>query len=114
MRMARVLAIVLACCSAGCPLLFAAEAASVVKARPFALEQVTLLDSPFKKAMEINRAYLLKLDPDRFLWPFHERAGMPVKGERYGGWEQKDIVGQTTGHYLTACSLMFSASAATT
>jgi len=84
----------------------AGEGESVVVARPFGLDRVRLLDSPFKKAMEINRAYLLKLDADRFLWPFHERAGMAVKGQRYGGWEMKDIVGQTAGHYLTACSLM--------
>jgi len=95
--------------AAGCPLLSAAEKASAARARPFALNRVTLLDSPFKTAMEVNRAYLLRLEPDRFLWPFHERAGMEPKGERYGGWERKDIVGQTGGHYLTACSLAFAA-----
>ena len=83
------------------------EPAAPIEARPFPLNQVRLLDSPFKEAMEINRAYLLKLDPDRMLWPFHERAGLPTTGERYGGWEQKDCVGQTSGHYLSACSLMY-------
>ena len=107
MKTTRVLTFVLATFSVGCPFLLAAAPASVVEARPFPLGRVTLLDGPFKKAMEINRAYLLKLDPDRFLWPFHERAGMETKGERYGGWEKKDIVGQTSGHYLTACSLMY-------
>ena len=80
--------------------------AKVVKARPFALRRVRLLDSAFKRAMEVNRAYLLKLDPDRFLWPFHERAGLPPKGKRYGGWARLDCVGHTSGHYLSACSLM--------
>jgi len=107
MKTTRALTLVLATFSVGCPLLFAAEPASVVEARPFPLDRVTLLDSPFKKAMEINRAYLLALDPDRFLWPFHERAGLPTKGERYGGWEKRDCVGQVAGHYLTACSLMY-------
>jgi len=107
MKTTRVLTLVLATFWVGCPLLFAAEAASVVEARPFPLDRVTLLDSPFKKAMEINRAYLLKLEPDRFLWPFHERAGMPTQGKRYGGWERKDVVGHTSGHYLSACSLMY-------
>ena len=78
-----------------------------IKAYPFELSQVKLLDSPFKKAMELNQEYLLKLDPDRALWPYHKHAGMPTKGERYGGWEQKDLVGQTTGHYLSACSMMY-------
>jgi len=109
MRTRRALTLVLAGLSAGCPLVSAADRASVVKARPFPLNRVALLEGPFKKAMEINRAYLLKLDADRLLWPFHERAGMEPKGERYGGWERKDIVGQTTGHYLTACSLTYAA-----
>jgi len=103
----RVLRLVLAILSVAWPALSAAEPASVVEARPFPLDRVVLLDSPFKKAMEINRAYLLKLDPDRFLWPFHERAGMPTTGERYGGWARKDCVGQLSGHYLSACSLMY-------
>jgi len=93
--------------SLGCSLLTAAEPASVVKAKSFALNRVTLLDGPFKKAMEVNRAYLLRLDADRFLWPFHERAGMEPKGKRYGGWEKKDVVGHTSGHYISACALMY-------
>jgi len=107
MRMTRVLTLALATFSVGCGLFVAAEPASVVEAQPFPLGRVALLDSPFKKATEINRAYLLKLDPERFLWPFHDRAGMPTKGERYGGWERKDCVGQLSGHYLSACALMY-------
>ncbi len=91
------------------PVLRAAEPVSIVKARPFPLERVTLLESPFATAMEINRDYLHRLDADRFLWPFHERAGQPVRGERYGGWEMKDVVGSMTGHYISACSLMVAA-----
>ena len=90
-----------------CSSLLADESPSVIKAQSFPLQQVTLLDSPFKKAMEINRAYLLELEPDRLLWPFYDRAGLPTKGDRYGGWEKKDVVGSVAGHYLTACSLMY-------
>ena len=107
MKTTQVLTIAVVIFSVGCPFLSAAGPPAVVKARPFALDRVTLLEGPFKKAMEINRAYLLKLDADRMLWAFHERAGMETKGKRYGGWEQKDLVGQTSGHYLTACSLMY-------
>ena len=78
-----------------------------LKAQPFALQDVRLLPSRFTQAMEINKEYLLKLDPARLLWPYYDRAGIPVKGERYGGWEKKDVVGQTTGHYLSALALMF-------
>ena len=85
----------------------AVEPAVPIKAQPFSLNQVRLLDGPFKKAMEINKAYLLKLDADRMLWPFHQYAGLPTKGERYGGWAQKDCVGHEAGHYLSACALMY-------
>lgn len=81
-----------------------------IEAYPFDLGQVKLLPSPFERAMKINQKYLLDLDADRMLWPYHERAGLPTKGERYGGWELKDIVGQTTGHYTSALSLMYASS----
>ena len=99
--------VVLVAALSNCLLAHAVEPAAPVKARPFSMTRVRLLDGPFKKAMEINRAYLHKLAPDRMLWPFHERAGLPTTGERYGGWEQRDCVGHTSGHYLSACALMY-------
>ena len=78
-----------------------------VKAHPFDLGQVKLLPSPFEKAMKVNQNYLLELDADRMLWPYHERAGLPIKGERYGGWARKDVVGQISGHYMSALSMMY-------
>jgi hypothetical protein len=85
----------------------AVEPVVAIKARPSSLNQVRLLDSPFKRAMEVNKAYLLKLDTDRMLWPFLQYAGLPTKGQRYGGWAQKDCVGHEAGHYLSACALMY-------
>jgi len=79
----------------------------LAKAHPFDLGQVRLLPSQFEKAMKIDQKYLLALDADRMLWPYHQRAGLPIKGKRYGGWELKDIVGQTTGHYMSALSMMY-------
>ncbi len=76
-------------------------------ARSFPLDRVRLLEGPFKKAMELNKAYLEKVEPDRHLWPFHERAGLPTKGERYGGWAGRDCVGQVSGHYISACALTY-------
>ncbi|MDB4664787.1 glycoside hydrolase family 127 protein, partial [Verrucomicrobia bacterium] len=35
---------------------------------------------------------------------------LPIKGERYGGWAREDIVGQTTGHCMSALSLMYASS----
>ena len=80
-----------------------------VKAYPFDLGRVKLLSSPFERAMKINQKYLLELDVDRMLWPYHERAGLPTKGKRYGGWEQEDCVGHVSGHYLSALSIMYAA-----
>jgi hypothetical protein len=69
-----------------------------VKAHPFDLGQVKLLSCPFERALKINQKYLLEVDADRMLWPYHERAGLPTKGERYDSWERKDIVGQRFDH----------------
>jgi hypothetical protein len=54
---------------------------------PFPLSAVGLLDSPFKRAMELNAAYLLALEPVRFLHNSRKFAGLKPKSERYGGWE---------------------------
>jgi DUF1680 family protein len=77
---------------------------------PIPLEQVRLLDGPFKHAMDLNGDYLLRLEPDRLLSGFRENAGLEKKAERYGGWESQGVSGHTLGHYLTACSMMYAAS----
>jgi DUF1680 family protein len=90
-----------------CSSLALAQQAVKLAAQPFTLGHVRLLDGPFKRAMEKNQEYLLSMDVDRMLWPYHEHAGMPTKGERYGGWARKDCVGQISGHYLSALSMMY-------
>jgi len=85
----------------------AVEPVVQLKAQSFPLNHVRLLDSPFKEAQDLNKAWLLKLDMDRMLWAYYERAGLPTKGERYGGWAKRDCVGHETGHYLSACALMY-------
>lgn len=75
----------------------------------FALSDVTLLDGPCKNAMELDRRYLLSLEPDRLLAGFRENAGLPAKAQKYGGWESRGLEGHTLGHYLSACSLMYAA-----
>ncbi len=77
------------------------------KAQPFSLFDIRLLDSPFKHAMEMESRYLLMLEPDRFLHNFHKHAGLPDKGEIYGGWESLGVAGHSLGHYLSACSMMY-------
>jgi hypothetical protein len=77
------------------------------KVEPFPLEAVRLLPSPFLTAVDANRAYLHRLEPDRLLHNFREHAGLKPKGEVYGGWESDTIAGHTLGHYMTALALMY-------
>ncbi len=79
------------------------------KALPFPLEDVRLLDSPFRDAMVRDQRYLLDLDPDRLLHNFRVSAGLPSTARPLGGWEAPDVElrGHTVGHYLSALALMY-------
>lgn len=74
---------------------------------PFRLDQVKLLEGPFRDAMELDKQYLLSLDMDRLLVDYRKVAGLTTSVEPYGGWEQQGLNGHTLGHYLSACSMMF-------
>jgi DUF1680 family protein len=80
-----------------------------VRAEPFDLADVRLLESAFKRAMETDRAYLLDLEPMRFLAFFQKHAGL-LEGDVFLGWEPKGLGGGPAtamiGHYLSACSTM--------
>lgn len=73
----------------------------------FKLQDVRLLDSPFKHAEELNKAYLLEMNADRLLAPFIREAGLPSKSESYTNWENSGLDGHIGGHYLSALSLMY-------
>jgi DUF1680 family protein len=79
------------------------------EAEEFRLEDVRLLDGPFKHAMMKDAEYLLRLDADRLLSGFRKESGLKPKAEVYGGWESMTIAGHSLGHYLSACALMFAA-----
>ena len=100
------------------PLLVEAEARAprarsgeVVKARPLPLSAVRLLAGPLKHAQELDASYLLALEPDRMLAYYRDRAGLRPKAEPYGGWDGdgRNLTGHIAGHYLSAVSLMWSA-----
>ncbi|UOG77494.1 glycoside hydrolase family 127 protein (plasmid) [Hymenobacter tibetensis] len=78
-----------------------------LQAYAFELQQVKLLDSPFKVAEQADTKYLLKIEPDRLLADFREHSGLQAKGKRYGGWESTGLAGHTLGHYLSACALAY-------
>ena len=70
--------------------------------KPLPLSAVRLTPSDYATAVEVNRAYLFSLSADRLLHNFMQYAGLPPKGEIYGGWESDTIAGHTLGHYLSA------------
>ena len=61
-----------------------------LEAEPFPIAQVRLLAGPFKEQQDVHAHYLLMVDPDRLLAGFREKAGLPAKAKRYGGWESRD------------------------
>ena len=83
------------------------QSAMPLQAKPFPLCQVRLLDGIFEERQNVHASYLMSVEPDRLLAPFRLQAGLPAKGERYGGWESRDVSGHTLGHYLSALSLLY-------
>jgi DUF1680 family protein len=75
----------------------------------FPLDQVRLLDGPFKQAQETNLNYVMSMEPDRLLAPYLAEAGMEPRAENYGNWEDSGLNGHIGGHYLTALSLAWAA-----
>lgn len=88
----------------------------------FDLNKVTLLDGPFKTAMDINTKLLLQYDVDRLLTPFIRQAGLTKDTKsKYYMWEQThptfsnwglsswSLEGHVGGHYLTALALAYAA-----
>lgn len=95
------------------------QAQHVLYPSHFDLSEVTLLDSPFKQAQDLNYKTLLQYDVDRLLTPFIRQAGL--NSGKYAGWEQKHpafenwawnptlaMDGHLTGHYLSALAISYS------
>ena len=77
------------------------------KIKYFDLKDITLLDSPFKRAQDLDKKYLLDLDADRLLAPFLREAGLQKKAESYTNWENTGLDGHIGGHYVSALALMY-------
>ncbi|HLX67619.1 MAG TPA: beta-L-arabinofuranosidase domain-containing protein [Puia sp.] len=78
-----------------------------IRAYPFSVRDVRLLDGPFRRAMEADARYLRVIEPDRLLSEFRAHAGLKPRAEKYGGWESSGLAGHTLGHYLSACSMEY-------
>jgi DUF1680 family protein len=76
---------------------------TAVAAESFPLDQVRLLDGPFKHAQDLNLEHLLQYDLDRLLAPFRKEAGLEPKGESFENWIGLD--GHIGGHYLSAMAM---------
>lgn len=88
---------------------FKVQPVAPLQVRAFPLEEVRLLDGPFKHAMELDGNYLLSLDVDRLLHNFRVNAGLPSQAKPLGGWEDPkcELRGHFAGHYMSACAMMY-------
>src|SRR5215471_7154692 len=81
----------------------AAKAADRVKLREFAYPQVTLTEGPLAEMYRRTRAHFLKLDEDRLLKVYRQRAGLPAPGADMGGWYDADgfVPGHLIGQFIS-------------
>jgi DUF1680 family protein len=73
----------------------------------FPLEDVTLLEGPFKEARDLNIKVLLQYDVDRLFATFRKEAGLSKKAELFPNW--KGLDGHVAGHYLSAIAMNYAA-----
>ncbi len=85
--------------------------ATTVRARPLPLAGVRLTGGPLRHAQELDMKYLLELEPDRMLAYYRKTAGLEPKAKPYSGWDGggRNLTGHIAGHYLSAVSLMYTA-----
>lgn len=99
------------------------SAQSVLYPSQFNLDEVTLLDSPFKNAQTVNYNTLLAYDVDRMLTPFIRQSGLSKTSDensRYYNWEVEHrpfdswawnpvmaMDGHASGHYLSALAISY-------
>ncbi len=86
-------------------------AAVKMKVQAFPLEEVRLLDGPFKRAIDLDGQYLLSLEADRLVHNFRVNAGISSSAQPLGGWEapECELRGHFVGHYMSACAQMYAA-----
>lgn len=87
-----------------------------IKAYGFDLNEIRLLDSPFKENMERESDWILSLGVDRLLHSFRNTSGTYASREggymtvkKLGGWESLDcdLRGHTTGHIMSGLAYLY-------
>jgi len=86
------------------------------KAFAFPMQQIRLLDSPFRDNMQRESAWILQIDTKSLLHSFRNNAGAFSENEggyftmkKLGGWESLDcdLRGHTTGHILSGLAMLY-------
>lgn len=80
----------------------------------FDLEEVTLTESMFKTALDLNNKTLLEYDVDRLLTPYFRQAGISgweAQHPNFPNWGSGNfrLDGHVGGHYLSALALAYAA-----
>lgn len=92
--------------------------AAPMQAQAFDLQDVRLLPSRFRENLERDSVWMASIEVNRLLHSFRTNAGLFAGREggymtvkKLGGWESLDceLRGHTTGHLLSAYSLMYAA-----
>jgi DUF1680 family protein len=88
---------------------FATRAAQTnprLKLREFAYSQVRLTTGPMADMYRRLHAHYLKLDEDRLLKVYRQRAGLPAPGRDMGGWYDADgfVPGHLLGQFISGLS----------
>ncbi|MCF0184866.1 MAG: glycoside hydrolase family 127 protein [Bacteroidaceae bacterium] len=92
------------------------ESKALNKAVAFSLDKVKLLPGRFRDNMLRDSSWMVNIDVNRLVHSFRNTAGVFTSKEggymtikKYGGWESLDcdLRGHTTGHLLSAYSLMY-------
>ncbi len=102
-----------------------ANAQTAIYPQHFALQEVSLNESPFKTAMDRNFQQLLAYDTDRLLTPFIRQAGLSATTDKESPYYQWEVLhpnfenwawnpsfaldGHVGGHYLSALALAYAA-----
>ena len=86
---------------------FAAGRTIPSKEALFPLSDLRLTGGVLGAQQELNRQYLLQLEPDRLLSKFRKEAGLEAKAPPYRGWESEgfELPGHILGFYLSGASM---------
>ena len=79
------------------------------KLRVFSYSQVKLNEGPLGDMYRRMHAHFLKLDEDRLLKVYRQRAGLPAPGRDMGGWYDADgfVPGHLIGQFISGLSRMY-------